>query len=319
MAGVLVPVALAVAGIAAIVWGAERFAEHLARAAARLGTTTFALALLLAGAEPEELATAVAATLQGAPAIAFGDVVGANVAICLVALGVGALVAPLPFGRRVSRYAVLGVPVGVVAVGCAWDGRVGRLEGVVLVGLYAGYVAMIWVAERRPPALGETGELEEASAEHGPGGGRVGRELLLVLAGLAAMVIGATVLVDAVRTLVADEADQVRVSLTVVGFVTGFELVVLAWSAARRGITEAVVAGVVGSYAYNATMTLGVAAVVRPLRIDDPSLLRLPMVAMVLALVAVVALGARRRTLGRRDGTVLLVAYPAFVALALLV
>jgi cation:H+ antiporter len=168
---VAVPVALAAAGVAAIVWGAERFAEHLASAAARLGTTTFALALLLAGAEPEELATAVAATLQGAPAIALGDVVGANVAIALVALGVGALVAPLPFGRRVARYALLGVPVGVAAVACAWDGRVGRLEGLLLVALYVGYVAAIWVAERRPPALGETGELEEAS--DGPPGSAV--------------------------------------------------------------------------------------------------------------------------------------------------
>lgn len=34
-------------------------AEHLADASARLGISTFALALLLAGAEPEELATAV--------------------------------------------------------------------------------------------------------------------------------------------------------------------------------------------------------------------------------------------------------------------
>jgi hypothetical protein len=37
--------------------------------------------------------------------------------------------------------------------------------------------------------------------------------------------------------------------LTLVGFAIAFELVVLAWSAARRGITEAVV----GSYAYNDT------------------------------------------------------------------
>jgi hypothetical protein len=183
----------------------------------------------------------------------------------------------------VARYAVLGVPVGVVAVACAWDGRVGRPEGALLVGLYVAYVATIWVAERQPPALGETGELAEASAGDGPGGGRIGRELLLVIAGLAAMVIGATVLVDAVRALVSDEVDQVRVSLTVVGFVTGFELVVLAWSAARRGISEAVVAGVVGSWAYNATMTLGAAAVVRPLQIGEPAPLRLPMVAMVLA------------------------------------
>ena len=40
-----------------IVWGAESFAEHLRAAAVRLDVSAFALALLLAGAEPEELAT----------------------------------------------------------------------------------------------------------------------------------------------------------------------------------------------------------------------------------------------------------------------
>lgn len=93
----LLDVAALLGGVAIIVWGAETFAEHLAAAAARLGVTSFALALLLAGAEPEELATAVAATLRDSPAIAFGDVIGANAAICLVALGVGAVLAPLPF------------------------------------------------------------------------------------------------------------------------------------------------------------------------------------------------------------------------------
>lgn len=81
-------------GVGAIVWGAELFAEHLSAAAARLGVTTFALALLLAGAEPEELATVMAASLRGSPGIALGNVIGANVAICLVALGVGAMVRP---------------------------------------------------------------------------------------------------------------------------------------------------------------------------------------------------------------------------------
>src|SRR4030095_6080141 len=86
------------ASVAAIVWGAETFAEHLTDASARLGVTTFALALLLAGAEPEELATSVTAALRGVPATAFGDVIGTNVAMCTVALGLGALIAPLPFG-----------------------------------------------------------------------------------------------------------------------------------------------------------------------------------------------------------------------------
>ena len=72
-------------GVGLIVWGAEPFAEHLGAAAVRLRVSSFALALLLAGAELEELATAVTASLRDTPAIAFGDVIGANIAIYLVA------------------------------------------------------------------------------------------------------------------------------------------------------------------------------------------------------------------------------------------
>ena len=145
---------LSVAGVVAIVWGADAFAEHLAAAATRLGVSAFALAVLLAGAEPEELATSVTASLRGAPVIAPGDVIGANVALCLMA-------------------------------------------------------------------------------------------------------VGATALVEGVRRVSDVEATQGRLGLVVVGFATAFEMVVLAWASARRGVTTAVMAGVVGSYTYNVTMTLG--------------------------------------------------------------
>src|SRR5207237_406791 len=107
------------------------------------------------------------------------------------------------------------------------------------------------------------------------------------------------------------------VSLTVVGFATAFELVVLAWSAARRGISEAVVAGVIGSFAYNATMTLGAAALVRPLRLTGASTLRAPSIAMLLALGVVILLGWRRGRLVRSQGLCLLAIYPVFIAVAL--
>src|SRR5205809_575921 len=142
-----------VAGAALIVWGAEAFAEHLAPTSVALRVSPFALALLLAGAEPEELATGVAASLRHVPGVALGDVIGANVAVCFVALGIGAIIAPLPFGKRVRRYAVAGLPVGTCCAGFAWDGRVDRVEGVILVGLYVAYVATIWALERKPPEL----------------------------------------------------------------------------------------------------------------------------------------------------------------------
>ncbi|HEX6421162.1 MAG TPA: hypothetical protein VFZ77_21845 [Acidimicrobiales bacterium] len=308
-----------VAGAAAIVWGAELFAEHLAAAAARLGITSFALALLLAGAEPEELATAVAAARRGAPGVAFGDVVGANVTISLVALGAAAAIATVPFGRTVRGYALGGLAVAAVAGVVVWDGAADRVAGAGLVALYVAYVAVIWWRERRPPALGEVGELAEtreaggADGEGRPERRRVGRELVLSLAGVAALAAGSVAIVEAVVRITDLEATQTRLGLTLVGFATAFELVVLAWSTARRGMPETVVAAVVGSFAYNVTMTLGAAAVAHPLRLADADLLRKPWLVMVASLALVVALSLRRQALDRRRGLVLLALYPVFV------
>lgn len=54
----------------------------------------------------------------------------------------------------------------------------------------------------------------------------------LVLLGTGAIVIGATVLVEVVRRFTSVEADQARLSVTLIGFATAFELVVSAWSTA---------------------------------------------------------------------------------------
>ncbi|WCO67975.1 hypothetical protein PO878_04460 [Iamia majanohamensis] len=305
-------VVLLLAGVGLIVWGAETFAEHLAAASVRLGVSSFALALLLAGAEPEEVATAITASARDLPAIAFGDVIGANVAVCLVAVGVGAAVAPLPFGPRVRRYAVAGLPLGALAAWSSWDGRVSRLEGLVLAAGYVAFVATIWIIERHPPALGEVAELDDV----GNRPGRIGRELVLVLAGLAAMAVGASVLVEGVRRLSGAESTQTNLGLTVVGFATAFELVVLAWSSARRGMTETVIAAVVGSFAYNATMTLGAGALTRPLAIADAASLHPAWMAMIASLAAVL-IAATGGSISRPRGAALLACYPCFVVLVL--
>jgi cation:H+ antiporter len=303
---------IALAGVALIVWGAETFAKHLAVASTRLGVSAFALALLLAGAEPEELATAVTASLRDAPALAFGDVIGANVAICLVALGVGALIAPLPFDKSVIRYGLGGLAAGTLAAYVSWNGTVSRLGGVVLIGAYVVFVAVIWVLERRPPSLGETAELEEAAESETRG--RVGIELVLVLAGVAAMAVGAIALVEGIRRISDVESTQTVLGLTVVGFATAFELVALAWSSARRGISTAVVAAVVGSFTYNVTMTLGAGALARPLVIADAAALHVPWVLMLASLALVLAAAVPRKELRRGAGIALLGAYPMFVA-----
>lgn len=304
-----------VVGVAGIVWGAEAFAEHLAPAAVALRVSSFALALLLAGAEPEELATGVVASLRHASGVAFGDVIGANIAMCLVALGLGAVIAPLPFATRVRRYGLLALPAGAVGAVVAWGGQVRRVEGGVLVAVYVGYIGVIWAFEGNPPAIGEASELDEARerAAVATTRRRVGRDLVIIVAGIVAMSAGATLLVEGVRHLAHADSSQTRLGLTLIGFATAFELVVLAWSASRRGASEAVVAAVVGSFAYNATMTLGASALARPLHITQPTQLRAPLVVMLAALAAVLLLAFRRQRLTRPAGIFLLACYPAFV------
>jgi cation:H+ antiporter len=313
----VVQLLVVILGVACIVWGAETFAEHLSVAAVGLRVSAFALAILLAGAEPEELATTVTASLRHAPGIAFGDVIGANIAICLVALGVGAVLTPLPFGPSALRYGVLGLPLAGVAAAFAWDGRIERVEGAILVGLYGAYIAAIWLAERRPPVLGETAELIGATTQPAGARRRVGKELGFVVAGVVAMAGGAILLVEGVRHLSHVESTQTRLGLILVGFATAFELVVLAWSAARRGVTEAVVAGVVGSFAYNVTMSLGAGALARPLHIARSGQLHGPWIAMVAVLAGTLILALPRRRLEATAGWILLAAYPVVVVTVL--
>jgi cation:H+ antiporter len=154
-------------------------------------------------------------------------------------------------------------------------------------------------------------EIEEA--RHAAPRKRVGYDLLLVIAGVVAMSSGATVLVEAVRRIASAEALQTELGLTVVGFATGFELVALAWSASRKGVSDAVVAGVAGSFAYNMTMSLGAAALARPLALQDTVLIHVRLLLMLATPALVILLAARTRMLGRAAGLLLLCAYPLFV------
>lgn len=91
---------LAVSAVMLLV-GAELFAEHAESAGTRLGVTALAVGVLLAGAEPEELLTAITAAARDRPGIAVGDAIGANITMLTLALGLAAVLRPLPLGGRV--------------------------------------------------------------------------------------------------------------------------------------------------------------------------------------------------------------------------
>lgn len=295
---------------AALLWfGAELFVENAAAAGKRLGVTGLAVGLLLAGAEPEELITAVIAAVRGQGGIAAGDAIGANITMLTLVLGLAALLRPVPTGGRVRQYLVGASLLGAAAA-VAVPGDVGRLGGAVLVLVYVGAVALVWIREQQPPAIGELAELEEENETAEAGPRWVG--LAAALAGIAVMAVGGWVAVVAAENLVeAFGATQAVVGLSFVGLATSAELFALAVSAHRHDLSELAVAGVVGSAGYNATVTLGGAALARP--IATAGISGAAVLAAALPLVILV-LGGRDGRLTRWAAGVLILVYVVYIA-----
>jgi cation:H+ antiporter len=287
--------------------GAELFAEHAPAASRRLGVTALAVGLILAGAEPEELVTAIFASAQHHPGIAAGDAVGANVTMLTIVLGLAALFRPLGSTSRVRSYAFVASAAGLGAALALLDAGVSRAEGTVLVAVYAAIVALIWWRERQPPAFGELAEVEESESRR-----RGGRAVLLMLGGLVLMVAGGRLAVAGAERIVASLGlHESVVGLTFVALATTAELFALVWAAARRGVEELALAGVLGSAIYNSTVTLGVSALVRPLSVTGIS----GQAWLAAALPAAFALwGLAFKRVGRVAGVLLIGCYAGYLA-----
>jgi cation:H+ antiporter len=299
----------------ALVAGAELFAEHAGGAGRRLGVSALAVGIVLAGAEPEELVTAVIASLRDRPGLAVGDAIGANITTLTLVLGLAAMLRPVPVGGRVRGYAAAAVLTGLVATAVVADGRVSRLEGGLLVLAYAVFVVVVWRAEREPPLIGEVAEALEDDSDSGRGGRATVVPLVLVLVGIAIMTLGGRIAIaGAERIVSALSASDTAVGLTFVALATTAELLALVFAAARRQISDLAVAAVLGSATYNATATLGIAALARPLTAPGPVIAGLAAAALPAALIVA---GGRRHRLGRGAGVALLAGYAAFVVLVL--
>jgi cation:H+ antiporter len=172
---------------AMLVAGAELFTENAVAAAGRLRITVFAAALLLAGAEPEEMITAAIASGRHHPGLAAGDAIGANLTMLTLVLGLAALARPLPFTGRVRGYAVWSALAGGLAVLVIAGGGITRWQGGLLLAAYLAGVPLLWWRERQPPAIGEVAEASEEDGESRPA--LLG--LVLALGGVAFMAAGA--------------------------------------------------------------------------------------------------------------------------------
>lgn len=135
-------------GLAALVWGGDRFVDGASGIAQGLGVSeaVIGLTIVAAGTSLPELATSVVAAVKGRPGLALGNVIGSNIFNVLMVLGLSATIRPLPFGGigNFDLGTLLVASVLFWLFGWLFRKRtITRAEGAVLVAVYVGYVAVL--------------------------------------------------------------------------------------------------------------------------------------------------------------------------------
>lgn len=137
-----------VGGLAALVYGGDRFVAGSTGIARALGMseTLIGLTIVAAGTSLPELATSVVAAVKGKADMAVGNVIGSNIFNIFFVLGVTSVVKPLPFGS-IGIYDLMILLAGCVLFwlcGQVYKRRtITRIEGAVLLLLYVVYLALL--------------------------------------------------------------------------------------------------------------------------------------------------------------------------------
>jgi len=144
--GVMLFLSLAVmmAASQGLIWGAEGLAK-----AAGVSDLVIGLTVLAFGTSVPELASSLVAARKGQHALALGNVIGSNLFNTLGVVGIAGLISPSvvePDLLTRDLPVVAALSLSLFVIGMGWRGRMGRInrvEGAILLAVYAGYIATL--------------------------------------------------------------------------------------------------------------------------------------------------------------------------------
>jgi len=127
----------------ALVWGAVQIAQSLGWSDLVIGLTVVAV-----GTSAPELAASLAAARKGESDLALGNVIGSNLFNTLGVIGIAGVITPINVDhavliRDMPMVAIMTVLLAVFAWGRLGQGRVNRVEGIVLLVVWVGYTTLL--------------------------------------------------------------------------------------------------------------------------------------------------------------------------------
>ena len=298
-------VVLIIAGVAMVLYGADRLTEGASALARRMNVSEIIIGLTIvaAGTSAPELFVSLVSALKGTPDMAIGNVVGSNTMNAMLIVGCAAVVAPMSISRNTVRKDIpFAVAASVLLPLLAIDSAIGRIDGIILL---AGFAAFMYYTLSQAKA-GETAPSDETKMQN------PWLSVFFVVLGLALLVIGSNIFVDsASRVAYALGLSEAVVGLTIVAGGTSLPELATSVVAARKGQSAIAIGNVIGSNVFNILMILGLTATISPMQIQG--ITHIDLLMMLGSIVMVWLFSRTKYTVERWEGALLAVVYIAYV------
>lgn len=322
-----IQVFLLIAGFVMLYCGADWLVKGAANLARSLGITPVVIGLTVVafGTSAPELVVSVVSSIEEKSMIAVGNVVGSNICNIALVLGAAAFIMPLSADRSVIRRDIpLMLAISTYLLVLSLDSTISRIEGVTLfTGVIVYTVFNYYVSTRQTgngsaspdmaPETDPAAEVEDIDViESRP------RQIVLILAGIAGVVIGAQVLIDAavviMKTLGVSEK---FIGLTIVALGTSLPELATSVVAAMRKQMDISIGNLIGSNVFNILSVIGAAGMVRPIAIAG-GFIESGLLIDYLVMMAVSALPwflmRKNCIIGRSGGALLLACYAGYIS-----
>jgi|WetSurMetagenome_2_1015567.scaffolds.fasta_scaffold142124_2 cation:H+ antiporter len=278
----------------------------------RVSQVAIGFLLLAVATSLPELSVSVVSSALGEGAIAAGNVFGSNIANILLILGIGAFLYGLKVSRGdlrdigqvlllttvISAYIIFNSMVGQKALGFA--------EGILLLGLFAGYV---WHTLKRKRAETGDGTDKTTKKEALDAFLQFGVGVILVLVSSGFVVSSATSLA---RSFGIAES---FIGATIIAIGTSLPELSIDIQAIRKKRYGVALGDAIGSNMANITLVLGAAAAINPIQITLPVFIAALLFA-VIANILLLYLAAVHKELKKAEGMLFLVVYAVYLIVA---
>lgn len=285
----------------------------------RVPAIIIGLTIVAFGTSAPELFVTIQATLEGAPGIAVGNVIGSNIANVLLVLGVPALLAPISDHSDTTKrnYEIM-MGVTLVTVALCMFSPLTWWQGALLLAMLGGFLIYNYrcALTARSASGGEPGaDMEEL--EDGDPSLPNWKVAALIIGGLIGLPIGADFIVAGAQGVARDfGVSEEAIGLTLVALGTSLPELATTIMAAMRGRADVAIGNVIGSNVFNLLCILGVAASMGAIEIPAETF-RMNLLIMIAAAAALAPFVWLRYNLGKVTGGAFVVAYALYVSLAM--